>query len=127
MGNLPLTAANTDFAAFEYYSGIPSSGAGFWSNTHGAEAYTYHTFYDLNGWLDIVDPQWLYARNIAIYGGLLMLKLSQENVLPLDITRLATKMYEWTQVDLPNYATQNNCSVELNDLVDVVIQFQNAT
>ena len=98
--NLPVTACNTDFCGFEYYSGIPTLGAGFYSN---AVAYTYHTFYDLNGWLDVVDPKWKFAETIAMYGGLLMLQVAQQDLLPLDVGRLAVKIEEWATVDLAQH------------------------
>ena len=111
MNDLPVSACNTDFCAFEYYSGIPTLGAGFYSN---AVAYTYHTFYDLNGWLDVVDPKWKFAETIAMYGGLLMLQVAQQDLLPFDVGRLAVKMEEWTTDTLVEHIAEEestgNCT-----------------
>eukprot|EP00483_Globobulimina_turgida_P013687 UN13713 len=112
--NLPLTGCSSDFCAFEYYSGIATLGAGF---TAGANSYTYHTFYDLNGWLDIVDPKWDFAKAIAAYGGLMMLKFAQQDLIPFDIPRIAIKINEWTATDLPNHVSDPNCSVLFDNYI----------
>eukprot|EP01084_Bolivina_argentea_P068335 124394_1 len=130
LNNLPLTGCSSDFCAFEYYSGIATLGAGF---TSGANSYTYHTFYDLNGWLDIVDPKWDFAKTIAAYGGLMMLKFSQQDLIPFDIPRVAVKITEWTENDLPNHLSPDDpdCQTIFNnyigDLEDEASNFQDAS
>ena len=132
--DLTLPEDNTDFGAFEFYSGIPSAAAGFANIPNSLywteNAYTYHTFYDLNNWLDIVDPKWDYAQTMAQYGGLIMLRLSEYDILPFDVTRLGIKLYEWATIDLPNYANNSNCTVaeELYlRLENVTMYFKNST
>jgi len=115
--SLGMIVCNTDFCPFEFHSGVPSLGINFMGDF--SLATTYHTFYDLNGWMDVVDPKWDFAESIASFGGLLMLKISQEHLLPFDVVRLAMKMEEWATVDLADYLSETekdgNCTFNSTD------------
>eukprot|EP01084_Bolivina_argentea_P068336 124395_1 len=127
-GNLRLVTTGSDYGAFEYYSGIPTLGVRFDTYPNSFPD-VYHTFYDLNGILDLyMDPQWKYAQRIASLGGLLMLKIAQAQILPWDVLRFADKMSEWVD-DLINRANSvDDCSIDeyVDDLKDAVVDFKNS-
>ena len=114
--NLRLVTTGSDYGPFEYYSGIPCIGVRF--DTY-PESFpdVYHTFFDLNGVLDIMDPEWKYAEQIAKLGGLLMLKVAQAQILPWDVVRFGQKMQEWVEVDLTNYAESRSFTCSLEDYI----------
>ena len=118
------------FCDISCYSGIPCTGVRF--DTYPASfPDVYHTFFDLNGVLDLMDPEWGYAQQIAKLGGLLMLKVAQAQILPWDVLRFGVKMKEWIDVDLIDYAnsTDFNCSLDeyLDDLYNAVDEFREGT
>eukprot|EP01084_Bolivina_argentea_P296329 510351_1 len=130
--NLALTHVSSDFGPFEYYSGIPCLGPGLggaYGNTAGHQFI--HTFYDLNGFMDVIDPKWYFAQTIAQYGGLMLLRFAQNDLIPFDVTRIALKMSEWTQIngDLRNFANNRNCLL-FENYIDLLIEstsnFQNS-
>jgi len=119
--SIDVTVCNTDYCPFEFHSGVPTAGINFMGDF--SLATTYHTFYDLTGWMDVVDPKWDFAESIATMGGLLMVKISQEHLLPLDVVRLAMKMEEWAVVDLATHLNETemegNCTFNSSNFGDI--------
>jgi len=122
--NLGMIVCNTDFCPFEFHSGVPTLGINFMGDF--SMATTYHTLYDLNGWLDVVDPQWDFAESIATFGGLLMLKIAQQDLLPFDVVRLALKMEDWALGDLSDHIDDvelsGNCTFNSTDTAMAVLE-----
>ena len=113
-----------DYGAFEYYSGVPSIGVRF--DTFPAPfPDVYHTFYDLNGVLDLMDPQWKFAESVAKLGGLLMLKVADAQILPFDVVRFGQRMKSWIDGDVVDRADAMNCSIDghIDMLRDAVSEF----
>eukprot|EP01084_Bolivina_argentea_P189430 325753_1 len=102
---------NSDYGSFVYYSGIPSFETGFWGYTP-----TYHSFYDTNGWLDIVDPEWKYAQHIAQYAGLITLRLTQNHIIPYNVYDLYNRVNTWRNSNIPELANSLNCDITTNIL-----------
>lgn len=67
--------------------------------------------------ITVVDPKWKFAETIAVYGGLLMMKIAHQDLLPFDVGRLALKMEEWAAIDLPAYIEHmedyGNCTFDV--------------
>lgn len=77
LGNL---GSGSDFTPFFQHAGIPSVDIGF-----GGEYGVYHSVYDNFYWMkNFGDPEFLYHATAARVAGVLLLRLSEADVLPFD-------------------------------------------
>ncbi|CAE6463636.1 unnamed protein product [Rhizoctonia solani] len=78
--------SGSDYTVFLQQLGITCADLAF-THTDGDAAYHYHSFYDSEDWLDKYgDPGCLRRVEIAKYWGLVLLRMADSFILPLDVS-----------------------------------------
>lgn len=98
--------SGTDYAVFQNHLGIPIVDMAF---TRGNDdpVYHYHSNYDSFHWMDTVaDPEYKYNNCMSKFLGLLILGLSESELLPLETSNYASKIGEYFKSflnDIPSH------------------------
>lgn len=91
--------AGSDYVAFQDISGTSSLDLQF-----GGGVFPYHSSYDNFELVDrFVDPGFIYHKLLTQVVGLIMLDLSDQNILPFEMTSYARRLEEWI-FDLEKWA-----------------------
>ncbi|KDN35445.1 hypothetical protein RSAG8_11583, partial [Rhizoctonia solani AG-8 WAC10335] len=93
--------SGSDYTVFLQQLGITCGDLAF-TNTDGDAVYHYHSFYDSEDWMDMYgDPGCLRRVAIAKYWGLVLLRIADSFILPLDTTQYALELDDYlNKVDL---------------------------
>ncbi|CAE7091048.1 unnamed protein product [Rhizoctonia solani] len=87
--------SGSDYTVFLQQLGITCGDLAFTTAT-GDAAYHYHSFYDSEDWMDRYgDPGFLRRVAIAKYWGLVLLRLADSFILPLDTTQYALELDDY--------------------------------
>ncbi|KAJ1300407.1 hypothetical protein OPQ81_005227 [Rhizoctonia solani] len=87
--------SGSDYTVFLQQLGITCGDLSF-TNGVGDAAYHYHSFYDSEDWMDKYgDPGYLRRTAIAKYWGLVLLRMADSFILPLDTTQYALELDDY--------------------------------
>ncbi|KAL5632103.1 hypothetical protein ACGC1H_000206 [Rhizoctonia solani] len=87
--------SGSDYTVFLQQLGITCGDLAF-STSEGDAAYPYHSFYDSEDWMDrFGDPGCLRRVAIAKYWGLVLLRMADSFILPLDTTQYAIELDDY--------------------------------
>ncbi|KAF8712200.1 Zn-dependent exopeptidase, partial [Rhizoctonia solani] len=87
--------SGSDYTVFLQQLGIACGDLSF-TNTGGDAAYHYHSFYDSEDWMNQYgDPGCLRRVAIAKYWGLVLLRMANSFILPLDTTQYALELDDY--------------------------------
>jgi len=90
---LGVLGSGSDFTPFFHHAGIPSLDLGF-SGEYGV----YHALYDNFFWMKkFGDPDFTYHAAASRLAGILLLRLSESDVLPLDYAAYATEIERYVR------------------------------
>ncbi|CAE6501065.1 unnamed protein product [Rhizoctonia solani] len=88
-------ATGSDYTVFLQQIGITCGDLAF-TTADGDAAYPYHSFYDSEDWMDRYgDPGCLRRVAIAKYWGLVLLRIADSFILPLDTTQYALELDDY--------------------------------
>ncbi|CCO37442.1 hypothetical protein BN14_11598 [Rhizoctonia solani AG-1 IB] len=87
--------SGSDYTVFLQQLGITCGDLAF-TDTYGDAAYHYHSYYDSEDWLDKHgDPGCLRRVAIAKYWGLVLLRMADSFILPIDTTQYALELDDY--------------------------------
>ncbi|KAJ5887987.1 hypothetical protein N7495_008028 [Penicillium taxi] len=103
--------AGSDYVAFQDIAGTSSIDFGF-----KGDGFPYHSCYESYEWMEkFGDPGFQYHKLLAEFWSLLILDLTENPMLPFDITAYASHIAGWVQ-DLDNYAKSKNAKVNMQPM-----------
>lgn len=88
-GHISTLGSGSDYTAFQDFLGIPSTDMGFTGGRDNA-VWMYHSNYDSFSWMEMFgDKGFVYHEAIARLWGVMLVRLSTSDILPLNVTRYA--------------------------------------
>ncbi len=118
VGNL---GSGSDFTPFFHHAGIPSLDVGF-----AGEYGVYHSVYDNFEWMKkFGDPDFAYHAAAAQLAGVMVLRLAEADVLPLDYAAYAVELDRYAN-ELETTARQASRELDLKDVEDAMAEFRGA-
>lgn len=120
-GDIYTMGSGSDFTAFQDYAGIPSLDFGFTASAD-SPVYHYHSNYDSYYWMETYgDPGWHYHAAAAKVLGLLIAKLSQAPLVPLNTSDYgrALKQYIKQLEDKLDVKQEDSETLRFRPAVDV--------
>lgn len=117
VGNL---GSGSDFTPFFHHAGVPSIDLGF-----GGEYGVYHSIYDSFAWMkQFGDPDFAYHATAARLAGILVLRLTEADVLPFDYeaysAEIATYLNDLESILRGRRPPQGQPGLELNAVSEAV-------
>ncbi|KAF7792893.1 hypothetical protein EIP86_003994 [Pleurotus ostreatoroseus] len=123
---IPPLGSGSDFIAFLQYLGIASMDQSFFATPYDA-VYHYHSIYDTQRWQELyADPG--FSRHVAVaqHLGLVVLRLSDSLILPLNTTQYALELGDYAQT-VEEQALSLSLSVDFSPLHKSVRLVQEAS
>ncbi|KAF1812824.1 carboxypeptidase [Eremomyces bilateralis CBS 781.70] len=100
-GKLRGLGAGSDYVAFQDLAGCSSIDFGF-----EGPGFPYHSCYETFEWMEQYgDPGFQYHKSLAQIWALMILELTQENIIPFDLTTYASAVAEYIEA-LETYANE---------------------
>ncbi|KAJ6515539.1 Zn-dependent exopeptidase [Mycena sanguinolenta] len=94
-GLLAPLGSGSDFTVFLEHLGIASSAEGF-GHTPQDAVYHYHSVYDTQRWQELyADPGFHRARAVARHLGLMLLRLTDSIIVPLNTTQYTLELHDY--------------------------------
>ena len=88
-GRISTLGSGSDYTAFQDFLGIPSSDMSF-KNDGADSVWMYHSNYDSFSWMEMFgDRGFVHHEAVARLWGVMLVRLSTSDILPLNITRYA--------------------------------------
>jgi len=116
-----VLGSGSDYTVFLDFLGIASIDMGY-TGEYG----TYHSIYDSFDWMSKeIDPEFAYHQKMAQIWGLLALKLSETDHLPLCYSVYAKHLGDYSQT-IKRFAEANHLTLKYDDLLNAIDQLASA-
>lgn len=91
-GQISTLGSGSDYTAFQDFLGIPSSDMAF-ANANNDAVWMYHSNYDSFSWMEMFgDRGFVHHEAVARLWGMLILHISTQDILPMNVTRYAEEL-----------------------------------
>ncbi|KAK7005957.1 Zn-dependent exopeptidase [Favolaschia claudopus] len=127
-GLLPPLGSGSDFTVFLEHLGIASSAEGFVGTPEDA-VYHYHSIYDTQRWQEMyADPGFHRATAVAKHLGLVLLRLTDSIIVPLNTTQYTLELHDYLdEVEAIALSAQLDTALDFSALREAIHNLNQAS